>query len=38
MLNKAEYPFLVQTSEEVLQIRLQYPSDLASRNDFIERG
>ena len=29
VFNKSEHPIVIEAPEEVLQIRLQYPSDLA---------
>jgi hypothetical protein len=36
LLDKPEYPIVIETPEEVLQIRLQHPPDLAASNDLIE--
>jgi hypothetical protein len=36
MLNKAESPVVTETPEEVLQIRLQHPADLAASNGLVE--
>jgi len=35
MFAKSEHPIVIEAPEEVLQIRLQYPSDLAASNDLI---
>jgi hypothetical protein len=37
MFDKAEYPLVTQTPEEVLQVRLQHPAHLAARDQLIER-
>src|SRR5262249_506919 len=36
MFYKPERPIMIEAPKEVLQIRLQYPADLAASNDLIE--
>src|ERR1700757_2899693 len=36
MFDKPEDPIMIETSEEVLQIRLQHPADHATGDDLIE--
>ena len=36
MRDEPEHPIMIETPEEVLQIRLQYPSDFAAGDDLIE--
>src|ERR1700676_2653197 len=36
MFNKPKHPFVIETPEEILQIRLQHPSDFAASDDLIE--
>src|SRR5262245_22485166 len=36
VFDKLEHPFVIEAPEEVLQIRLQHPLDLAASNDLIE--
>ena len=36
MFDKSEHPIVIEAPEEVLQIRLQHPPDLAASNDLIE--
>src|SRR6516165_6127452 len=36
MRDKSEHPIMIETPEEVLQIRLQHPADLAAGDDLIE--
>ena len=36
MLYKSEHPIMIEAPEEVLQIRLQHPANLAASDDLIE--
>jgi hypothetical protein len=36
MFDKSEDPIVIEASKEVLQIRLQYPADLAAGDDLVE--
>lgn len=36
MRDEPEHPIMIETPEEVLQIRLQHPSDIAAGDDLIE--
>src|ERR1700722_19737866 len=36
MFDKPEHPIMIETPEEVLQIRLQHPAHLAAGDDLIE--
>src|SRR5215510_7337049 len=36
VFDKPEHPFMIEAPEEVLQIRLQHPPDLAASNDLME--